>query len=152
MIIFDLVCEHGHRFEGWFHSSQDFEKQLAADMLSCPQCSSLSVRKVPSAVSIASSRAEQRIESSGEESTSRTIMPPASVTQMIGLYRQLTQAILAISEDVGTSFAEEARRIHYQESPERPIRGQATSEECEELQEEGIAILRLPIVSEEDLN
>ncbi|OQA34968.1 MAG: hypothetical protein BWY57_00119 [Betaproteobacteria bacterium ADurb.Bin341] len=152
MIIFDLACEHEHRFEGWFHSSQDFEKQLESGMLSCPQCSSPSLRKVPSVVSIASSRTEQRTESSEEESPSRAITPPASATQMIGLYRQLTQAILAISEDVGTSFAEEARRIHYQESPERPIRGQATSKECEELGEEGIAVMQIPMIKEEDLN
>lgn len=73
-------------------------------------------------------------------------------TQAMALYRQLVQAMVASSEDVGQSFAEEARKIHYNEAPERPIRGQATSDECEALRDEGIQILNLPAVKEEDLN
>ncbi|MCK5887160.1 MAG: DUF1178 family protein [Alcanivorax sp.] len=70
----------------------------------------------------------------------------------MALYRQLVEAIVANSEDVGQSFAEEARKIYYNEAPERPIRGQASADECEELRNEGIQILNLPAVKEEDLN
>ena len=77
-------------------------------------------------------------------------MPVGS--QAIALYRQLVQAIVANSEDVGQSFAEEARKIHYNEAPERPIRGHATADECDALRDEGIQILSLPAVKEEDLN
>jgi len=73
-------------------------------------------------------------------------------TQAMALYRQLVQTIVSNSEDVGNSFAEEARRIHYNEAPERPIRGQATPDECDELRDEGIQVLHLPAVKEEDLN
>ena len=66
-------------------------------------------------------------------------------TQAMALYRQLVQAIVANSEDVGNSFAEEARKIHYNEAPERPIRGQATTDECDALRDEGIQILNLPV-------
>lgn len=72
--------------------------------------------------------------------------------QAMALYRQLVDAIVADSEDVGQSFAEEARKIYYNEAPERPIRGQASADECEELRNEGIQILSLPAVKEEDLN
>jgi hypothetical protein len=70
----------------------------------------------------------------------------------MALYHQLVKAIAASSEDVGTSFPEEARKIHYNEAPERAIRGQATEDECEELLDEGIQILRMPAIKEEDLN
>jgi hypothetical protein len=73
-------------------------------------------------------------------------------TQVMALYRQLAQAMAASCEDVGTSFAEEARKIHYNEAPERAIRGEATEDECEELRDEGIPILRMPAIKEEDLN
>jgi hypothetical protein len=50
------------------------------------------------------------------------------------------------SEDVGSGFAEEARKIHYKESPERSIWGQTTSDEAESLREEGIEVLSLPVI------
>ena len=72
--------------------------------------------------------------------------------QAMALYRQLIQTIVSNSEDVGNSFAEEARKIHYNEAPERPIRGKATPDECDALRDEGIQILHLPEMKEEDLN
>lgn len=73
-------------------------------------------------------------------------------TQAMAIFRQLTKAMIAISEDVGTSFAEEARRMHYEEIPERPIRGQTTDDEFSELEDEGITVFRMPNIKEEDLN
>jgi hypothetical protein len=49
------------------------------------------------------------------------------------------------TEDVGNDFAEEARKIHYQEAPERSIRGHATVDETAELREEGIEVVSLPV-------
>ena len=77
-------------------------------------------------------------------------MMPAG-NQVVELYKQLVQAMVSHCEDVGSSFAEEARRIHYNEALERPIRGEATDEECEALRDEGIAVLRLPTIKDEDL-
>ncbi|MBS1142803.1 MAG: hypothetical protein H6R14_209 [Proteobacteria bacterium] len=73
-------------------------------------------------------------------------------TQALALYRQLVQTIISHSEDVGSAFADEARKIHYNEAPQRPIRGQASEDECEALRDEGIQILSLPAAKEEDLN
>lgn len=73
-------------------------------------------------------------------------------TQVMALYRQLVQEIARRSEDVGAAFADEARKIHYQEAPARPIRGQATAGECEALRDEGIEILHFPVVKDDDLN
>jgi hypothetical protein len=53
--------------------------------------------------------------------------------------------LMGRSEDVGNSFAEEARKIHYKESPEHSIRGQTTLDEAESLREEGIEILAIPV-------
>lgn len=47
MIVFDLTCTHGHRFEGWFGSSDDFAAQQAGGLLICPQCGSAEVIKAP---------------------------------------------------------------------------------------------------------
>ena len=55
------------------------------------------------------------------------------------------QHIMANTDDVGPRFAEEARRMHYGETDERPIRGQATADEAQALHEEGIEVVSLPM-------
>lgn len=154
MIIFDLICEHEHAFEGWFHSAQDFTDQQNGGMVQCPQCGSPTVRKVPSAVAFSRQRGDAPTEKAAE--TPAAASAPTSGapngTSVMALYRHLARAMAAISEDVGSAFAEEARRMHYQEIEERPIRGQTTDEEYESLQEEGITVIRLPLIKEEDLN
>jgi hypothetical protein len=154
MIIYDLSCEQGHRFEGWFRSAEDFESQLERHFVRCPQCESSNVRRIPSAVAIVSSATEVN---SGDNSLAvkgqgMAAAMMAADGQIRALYRQLVDAIVANTEDVGSSFADEARRIHYNEAPERPIRGQATPDEREALHDEGIDILHLPLLKDDDLN
>ncbi len=67
------------------------------------------------------------------------------VTQMQSLWLQMARHVMAHTEDVGKAFAVEARKMHHGETPERPIRGQATPKEARQLQEEGIEISRLPV-------
>lgn len=148
MIIYDLSCDNDHKFEGWFRSADDFEQQLQTHLIICPRCDSHAVRRIPSAVAISSQGPTTNRDSSVSGSTA--LMPNGA--QAMALYRQLVQAIAANSEDVGQAFAEEARKIHYNEAPERTIRGQVTADECEALRDEGIQILNLPTTKEEDLN
>lgn len=137
MIIFDLCCEQEHHFEGWFASHDDFNQQQGRELVRCPICNSSQVRRIPSASHIAAPRSHP---------ASSPMPNPAQ------LMRKLTEVILQSSEDVGTRFAEEARRIHYEEVEPRPIRGQASREECADLQEEGIEILHLPLADPDKLN
>lgn len=151
MIIYDLRCEQDHRFEGWFRSAEDFDSQLENQLVHCPHCESPKVRRVPSAVAIASSHAtENPVASPSVPAGSSAIMPGGS--QVRALYRQLVEAIVSQSEDVGNAFVDEARKIHYHEAPERSIRGQASAEECEALRDEGIEIFQLPVIKEEEPN
>lgn len=73
-------------------------------------------------------------------------------TQIMAAYRQLVSALIANSEDVGKSFAAEARKIHYHEAPSRAIRGDATANDLESLAEEGITVMHLPNLDDKDLN
>ncbi len=152
MIIYDLACDNEHRFEGWFRSADDFAAQQERQLVSCPHCDSSDVRRVPSAVSISthpSAPAEkQPTQRSG--GTGTALLPAG--TEVMAMYRQFVQAMFDSSEDVGSAFADTARKIHNQEAPERPIRGHATDEECDALRDEGIPVLRLPSVKKEDLN
>ncbi|HLU76568.1 MAG TPA: DUF1178 family protein [Burkholderiales bacterium] len=141
MIVYELVCPHQHRFEGWFGSIADFENQRTGGLLSCPVCGDPGVEKLPSA----------RIGGfAAEEAKEGTAVPSAAVSAQDTL-AQLLETIMANTDDVGRQFPEEARRIHYEEAPRRAIRGIATVEETRELLDEGIDVLPLPR-RREDLN
>ena len=43
--VFDLQCEHGHIFEGWFGSHEDYDAQQARGLVSCPVCASATITK-----------------------------------------------------------------------------------------------------------
>ena len=136
MIVFDLGCENNHRFEGWFSSNQDFEQQLERKLIACPMCSNGNVVRLPHAAHIRSGATARPAPTSGGQQY-------ANVGKDILV--RLVEQIVEHTEDVGTAFPEEARKIHYRESPERRIRGTASREEVEELVEEGIEVVALPL-------
>jgi hypothetical protein len=146
MIVFDLLCASGHRFEGWFGSAGDFASQNERRLVSCPSCGSAEVERVPSAT-----RANLGAQPSPPVKTpDMEGKDPFAIAQM--LYSRMLDELMKKSEDVGKQFPEEARRIHYQEAPARAIRGQATEEEHDELIDEGIPVARLPVPPSGSLN
>lgn len=150
MIIYDLCCEAEHRFEGWFASPQAFEQQLADGLIDCPLCGNKEVRRVVSPLHLAS---EKKAEVGQVEALVKNSRPPSSTEEAIAFYSQAIQSLLKDSEDVGTGFAEEARRIHYEEAPARTIHGHASDEDFEELQDEGIDVMKLVVFrNQDDLN
>ncbi|MEY4863105.1 MAG: hypothetical protein RLZ51_1200 [Pseudomonadota bacterium] len=137
MKVFNLACEHGHAFEGWFASAEDYDSQLARGLLECPACASRAIRKMPSAPRL------NLTTHSGEAAPSSHAS--SSPVQAQAMMLKLAREILANTEDVGARFAEEARRIHYKEAPERGIRGQASAEEARALADEGIEVMAVPM-------
>ena len=135
MKVFDLVCDKDHGFEGWFDSADAFESQLARGLVECPLCGSASVVRRPSAprLNLSASSAP----------TAPAPVPDARALEQAWL--RLARHIRENTEDVGERFAEEARRIHYQEAPARGIRGVATPSESEALAEEGIEVVSFPM-------
>lgn len=158
IIIYDLECEYSHRFEGWFRSNEDFDDQREQKLLTCPECGTSAIRKVPSKINIGGKAHTESKVSEAQGAgvpAAPTIQKPNSVDVATAfvMARQAIQALINHSEDVGDRFAEEARKIHYEEAPIRAIRGQASPEEFEELRDEGIEVIALPVLpSEEELN
>lgn len=129
MIVLDLVCNAGHKFEGWFLSVESFDAQVREDLVSCPHCNSQRIERLPAAPYLARNR---------ETAPARDI--DADVAALMDRLRATAEA----SEDVGERFPEEARRIHYREAQPRSIRGHATLDETRDLLEEGIPVLPIP--------
>ena len=141
MIRYSLSCHDGHDFEGWFASSEAFDDQQAKGGIACPVCGSTSVRQGADGAG-------------GRDLTQRRIrcgLPPMcrSGTEMVAALRKLREHLTENADYVGPKFAEEARRIHYNEAEKRGIYGEASSEEAHALAEEGIEFHPLPVLPEE---
>jgi hypothetical protein len=167
MKVYNLACPLDHRFEGWFSSEEDCLAQQSNGMLACPICDSAEISRMPSAPHIAKLGSGKAV----SNSTEMTVPSPSAIDHSSlsgsasgdvvaltgGDHSQLEAHVQAAflkgmrelmvrSEDVGSSFAEEARKIHYKESPERSIRGQTTLDEAEALRDEGIEVMAMPML------
>jgi hypothetical protein len=150
MIVFDVICEAGHRFEGWFASAKDFGSQKRRGLVQCPSCGSAKVRRIPSAARINLGAEAPKPAKAPEKTPQMEGKDPFAIAQM--LYSNMLDELLTKTEDVGKDFPAEARRIFYEETPARAIRGQATDKEHDELVDEGIPVARLPVPPRGTLN
>lgn len=143
MIVYELTCAHAHRFEGWFASGDDYASQRERGLVTCPICDDGHVERVPSARVSVPKGGAPAAPTSDAPSQSRT--PSGDVTAALPaeLLAKLREVVKQ-TENVGTRFPEEARRIHYQEVPARPIRGQASPDDAKALQDEGIDFSSVP--------
>ena len=159
MIKYQLICEKEHEFEGWFQSSDAFSEQCAAGFLSCPICETVNVRRALMAPNLASPKtrktevpAEQPAEAAAVSppqpvSVSGAVTPPEAMVKMRELVvemRALQSKIRKECRDVGSDFAEEVRKIHYGEAEPEGIYGEVSETEREQLYEEGIEIMQMP--------
>lgn len=152
MKVLDLACQHGHGFEGWFGSEDDFQSQLQRHLVECPLCGDKAVQKMPSAPRLnfgarelgASNAAPAPVEKTAV-AVSADNQGQAKMQAMQKAYLEFAREVVRKTEDVGERFAEEARRIHYGEAEARGIRGQASPQEAQALTDEGIEIAAIPL-------
>jgi hypothetical protein len=131
VIVYNLRCKNSHEFEGWFRDSSAFDAQASAGKLVCPTCDT---RKVEKAIMAPAVSGTKKADISG----------PEEMRKMRQFMTGLRRYVQDNAEYVGPKFAEEARKIHYGESEERQIYGEATVKEAIELVEEGLNVAPLP--------
>ena len=166
MKVLNLQCAYQHAFEGWFGSEDDFQSQLARGLIECPLCSDCHITKLPTAPRLnlggysasknESDKAEQPKATAPSE-PSKELSPgsPLPVNQSLpvplasaadqGLLLKALRHVMEHTENVGSRFAEEARRMHYGDAEQRSIRGQTSTQEALELLDEGIEVMALPL-------
>jgi hypothetical protein len=140
MVIYNLLCKKKHRFEGWFPSFEDFQKQRDKKLISCPSCGTTKVEKVPHACAVHVKKEETLPAKKPRQQPPAAVSPAEFNEMLIKVHHYVKENF----EDVGSRFAEEARQIHKGEAAERPIHGTATIEETKELADEGVPFLPLP--------
>lgn len=136
MIVFELKCLQGHRFEGWFDDGNAYEDQIVKGLVTCPVCNDAGVSKIPTAFSIKSSHPDKMISLQQKE------------LAMLG--KKISAFIENNFDNVGPRFATEALKIHYGVTEPRNIRGTSTLEEEKTLKEEGIEFIKVPFVSDDE--
>jgi hypothetical protein len=157
MIVYDLACVGaGHRFEGWFASSEDFARQQERGLVSCPQCGDCQVVKAPMAPRL-TRKGNQMAAPSVPPSAEPPALPPEVQTKLAEAFKAVAEAqaeALKSSRWVGKDFAQDARAMHYGDAEPAPIHGQASPEEAKALVEEGVEIapILFPIAPPDELN
>lgn len=146
MIKYALACEQAHEFESWFPSSDAFETQRKRGFVTCPFCHSSNVNKQIMAPSIA--RTDKMPVSPPTEPQPMAVLADKE-REIRAALRALREHVLKNSEDVGKNFVEEARKMHFGETEERSIRGEADFEEARALLEEGIDVLPIPSIPDD---
>jgi hypothetical protein len=143
MIKYSLRCKDAHAFEAWFANSAAYDVQVAEGQVVCPQCGSDQVGKALMAPSVVSGRGREAIASVG----AGPVEP--GMREALELMRRLKSFVQQNAEYVGPRFAEEALKIHHEETDARGIYGEASESELKTLQDEGVDFYPLPVMPEE---
>lgn len=162
MKVLNLQCSQTHGFEGWFGSEDDFQSQRVRGLVACPMCGDAQIVKLPSAprLNLGASQPAPlpNLDLASPQAGAASAVPanlpteapgepsPVVLQQMQAALMHAVRQVIAHTEDVGTQFADEARKMHYGETQERGIRGQVTREESEALLDEGIEVIALPML------
>lgn len=145
MIRYDLICRKGHAFDGWFRDSAAYDEQALGKLVACSVCGSTDIEKQLMTPGIPAKSNRKK------ESTQPLMSAPADpqAAKLVAMMRELRRHVEKNAENVGDRFAEEARRIHYEEAEKRGIYGQATAEDAKALIEEGIDVHPLPVLPDD---
>jgi hypothetical protein len=144
MIKYALRCQNEHEFEGWFSNSAAYDAQSAARQVACPVCASDRVEKALMAPNVVSS--DRRRAAPVAEAPAK---PPEPHSELVAFARKLREHVAQNSEYVGPRFAQEARKIHYEETEARGIYGEASAQDVKLLKDEGIEFHPLPTLPED---
>lgn len=168
MILFDLACSHGHRFEGWFNSSAGFADQRERRLIGCPVCNDSDVEKAVMAPRLTAKGNQRGDASANLPITASPTGPGANVPMTTGadapseaVMRAFIAAVAAKQAEmlpqsrwVGRDFAPAARAMHEGRADAELIHGSVSPVEAAELHEDGVAALPLlvPFVPPEQAN
>lgn len=139
MIAYDLQCQNGHTFEGWFEDAKAFKKQQKTNMIACPVCDDTHVTRIPSTFAIKGSPAARKLAAYNDEASAGPQVDPRKMAHAI------TEFFEKNFDNVGADFASEALKMHYGVKKPRNIRGVSTSKEEEILRKEGVEFVKLPL-------
>jgi len=145
MIVFELLCVCGFQFEGWFKDSDEYHQQQKEGVLACPACGGGQIHKILSPVGLQKGFAAE--DAKGQEA-GRAV--DREKKEQLQLLQALQKYVLDNFENVGPRLAEEALKMQYGVVEPRNVRGVASLEEEKMLENEGIELLKIPFLTDDE--
>jgi len=139
VIHFSLHCDQSHEFEGWFRDNADFDAQSKRGLVECPVCGSKKVEKSLMSPAV----------STGRRKETMALAANAEQQRIMSEIKALAGKMKENADYVGDKFAQEARKIHFGETEQRGIYGEANAEEIKSLAEDGVPFLPIPVLPED---
>ena len=141
MVVYDLICEAEHQFEGWFPSAEGYAEQALGRQISCPVCGTTSVVKLPHACAIHTKKEETKaVPRHHNDDPPRPLTETEAKEVLLRVHHYVRENF----EDVGSRFAAETRKMFSGEVEKKSIYGTATTEERGELDADGVPYAILP--------
>lgn len=144
MVVYDLICSKGHRFEGWFSDLDDLEGQLSANLLVCPICGDLAISRRPSTFGVVKSGRPENENPAPAEAQAQGGVP---MRELLRQWETLSRRLEKEYDDVGSKFADEALKMHYGVAEPRNIRGMSTENQETLLRKEGVEFHKVPMLT-----
>ena len=140
MIKYNLKCHNDHEFESWFSNSREYDKLNKKRLLECIFCSSKKINKSIMAPTILNSREKDK----QNEIFNQNFKDEKN--KLLNLRKYIEKNF----DYVGKDFVKKVREVYYDKKSKNAIYGTTTSEEREELAEEGIDLLSIPWVNKDN--
>jgi len=145
MVVYDLICSQGHRFEGWFQDLDDLNSQMAGKLLVCPVCADEEISRLPSTFGLVKSGRQEPPVVAGPQAQAEAV--PEQMREFMRRWAEVSDKLDKDFDDVGSGFADEALKMHYGVSERRNIKGLSTDVQEEMLRKEGVDFFKFPVLS-----
>jgi len=140
MIKYNLKCQNEHEFESWFSNSHEFDKLNKKGLLECIYCSSKKINKSIMAPMVSYAKNKDEL----IEKLSKDFKKEKN--KLLKLRKYIEKNF----DYVGKDFSRKVREVYYDKKSNKAIYGTTTSDEREELTEEGIDLLSIPWVNKDN--
>ena len=158
---FNLRCNLDHDFEGWFPNKDELLKQIGKGLVECPYCGTINVKKTLSSPNISTKNNKKLTDTTKNLNPSSSKVQDANDNfeskntvfnnyQLRKIYKNLQKTIEKEFTNVGSNFANEARKIHYGEKKPKNIYGKCSESERVDLEKEGVDFASIPWVSRDN--
>ena len=154
MIKYQLKCKsrfcfNQKEFDGWFQSIEAYEKQELQKLINCPICGSDEVVKSLTAPNLKINKNKISVDIEKQQKNNSKFLANETSENISTLLRTLKKEIQKNSTYVGNEFVSQVRSMKEGKIKEKPIHGQGTNKEIQELRDEGIDVVNIPWISDD---
>ena len=146
-------CLEKNDFDAWFQSIEAYENQKLQRLINCPICGSDEVMKTLTTPNLKITKNKISVDIDKKQKNSKNkkskFLANETSENISTLLRTLKKEIQKNSTYVGNEFVSQVRSMKEGKIKEKPIHGQGTNKEIQELRDEGIDVVNIPWISDD---